>query len=306
MLLRTRSVFTIIEFYFYIRDLFEGTYTLRILESFFELLIKITPYFFISILIQVLLLKQIQKREFKFEFKNNVLSISIAALFGMLSPLPTYAAIPVGLSFVSLGAPLGAIIAFIIASPLINPSVFFLTITQLGVTICLSRVVAAFLLALFGGLLSGPVLKTVTLTKMDDYHPKKQRPFLKELYRSFLFFGKYFLIALLISAIVKALVSPQLITEILGKHIQQSLLVAIALGVPFYSCGGAAIPFVEVLRDMGINEGAVLAFFLAGPATKIETLFVFKSILGLKIFLYYLLITFIGAYLCGLILWVLL
>jgi uncharacterized membrane protein YraQ (UPF0718 family) len=78
------------------------------------------------------------------------------------------------------------------------------------------------------------------------------------------------------------------------------LLVAIALGVPFYSCGGAAIPFVDVLSDMGMNKGAVLAFFIAGPATKLETLYIFKSLLGIKILIFYVVITVIGAFLAGL------
>ena len=71
-------------------------------------------------------------------------------------------------------------------------------------------------------------------------------------------------------------------------------MVGIALGVPFYSCGGAAIPFVEVLSDMGMNKGAVLAFLIAGPATKLGTLYIFKSLLGIKIFIFYLVITVIG------------
>jgi hypothetical protein len=66
-----------------------------------------------------------------------------------------------------------------------------------------------------------------------------------------------------------------------------------ALGVPFYSCGWAAIPFMETLQSLGMSKGAVLAFFIAGPATKLETLYVFKSLLGAKILFYYLTLTFI-------------
>ena len=95
------------------------------------------------------------------------------------------------------------------------------------------------------------------------------------------------------------MISPDIIKEILGQQITGSLLVGIALGVPFYSCGGAAIPFVEVLSDMGMNKGAVLAFLIAGPATKLGTLYIFKSLLGIKIFAFYMALTLIGAFCAG-------
>jgi uncharacterized membrane protein YraQ (UPF0718 family) len=51
-----------------------------------------------------------------------------------------------------------------------------------------------------------------------------------------------------------------------------------------------------------MNKGAVLAFFIAGPATKLETLYIFKSTMGIKVFIYYLVLTVSGAYLAGMLL----
>ncbi|MEE4311651.1 MAG: permease [candidate division KSB1 bacterium] len=293
--------YTISGVYFYILDFFEGTYTLRILQSFLVLLIKIAPYLVISILIQVMMMRLVMKKEMTFQFRKRMLATFLASILGILSPLPTYAALPIGLSFIPMGIPISAIMAFIIASPLINPSVFFLTMTQLGYEIAFARVVTAFVLSLSGGFISGMLFKSIkdVLYKNNVRHIEKS--FLSELKRSLIFVGRHFAVALLISAIVKAMVSPQLVTEILGQHIQQSLLVAIALGIPFYSCGGAAIPFVDVLSELGMNKGAVLAFFIAGPATKLETLYIFKSLLGIKILLFYLVLTAVGAYIAGII-----
>jgi len=293
------------EIYFYLLDFFEGTYTLRILQAFFELLIDIAPYFIISILIQCLLTRIIHKKNITLKTTN--LSMFAAGLLGLLSPLPTYAAVPIGLSFVSLGVPVSTVIVFVIASPLLNPSVFFLTITQLGFKIAIARLVAAYGLALLGGFLFRiffRFFKTDRDDKLKDLFIPR-RSFFKDFYRTSLFLGKYFLIALVISAAVKALVSPEWISRTMGPYIQRSLVIAIALGIPFYSCGGAAIPIIEVLRDMGMNDGAILAFFIAGPATKIETMYIFKSMLGFKVLIFYLLITIIGAYFSGLILYLL-
>ena len=76
-------------------------------------------------------------------------------------------------------------------------------------------------------------------------------------------------------------------------------MAAIALGVPFYSCGGAAIPLVRVLGEMGMNRGAILAFFIAGPSTKIETLVAYKSVMGFRFLIFYLIITLSGAFIGG-------
>ncbi len=278
-----------------------GTYTLRILEAYLELFIKIAPYLLISILIHVCLIWITKKRGIKLRIKNRGIAILVSALLGIISPLPTYAALPIGLSFISFGVPFAAVISFVIASPLINPSIFFLTYTQLGIEIALFRITTAFILACIGGYISLYLFKSYrprNLTTRNSTKP--ERSFLQELNAGMIFFGKHFALALLISAAVKALISPEFIKEILGQQITGSLLVGIALGVPFYSCGGAAIPFVEVLSDMGMNKGAVLAFLIAGPATKLGTLYIFKSLLGIKIFIFYLIVTLIGAFIAGL------
>ncbi len=246
------------------------------------------------------MIQGIRRWDLSLKFDNKFLTIICAALLGMISPLPTYAAVPIALSFLPLGVPIGAIIAFVIASPLINPGVFFLTLTLLGIEIAIARVIASFVIAVCGGVLAGYIFDSIKNSDENTTLRKSTGSFLLEFWKNFQWLGKYFAVGLLISACVKALVSPQLVTEILGKHIQGSLLVAISLGVPFYSCGGAAIPFVEVLSDLGMNKGAVLAFFIAGPATKLETLYIFKSMMGIKVFIYYLILTVSGAYLAGL------
>ncbi len=281
--------------------MFAGTYTLRIIESYFELFIKIAPYLMISIIIHVWLIRVTKNRGIILKLKKSGTAIIAAASLGIISPLPTYAAVPIGLSFIPFGVPFAAVIAFVIASPLINPGVFFLTYTQLGSEIAIWRITTAFILAVAGGFISLHLFKRITSpAAMINKPDNSSRSFFQELHAGLIFFGKHFAFALLISALVKALISPQLINEILGQQITGSLLVGIALGVPFYSCGGAAIPFVEVLRDMGMNKGAVLAFLIAGPATKLGTLYIFKSLLGIKIFIFYLVLTVTGAFLAGL------
>ena len=194
--------------------------------------------------------------------------------------------------------------AFIISSPLINPSVFFLTATQIGFSMAVARTVTAFFMGLAGGLITMKFFNSIYEKKesaAEEKDDKPKRSFLIEIYRNTIYVGKTFSFAILLSSAVKALVPASVITSILGGNTSTGTLAAMALGVPFYTCGGAAIPFVQTLMEMGMTKGAVLAFFIVGPATKLETLYAYKSILGIKVLLFFLVLTFIFSYAAGII-----
>jgi uncharacterized protein len=288
--------------YYYIRAWLEGTYTLRILENAWDLLLKIGPYLLVSLVISVAASRLMRKRKLLFSTRREAVSILLAALIGLVSPLPTYAAIPVALSLMSGGVPFSAVIAFVVSSPLMNPSIFFLTATELGIEMALARTLTAFLLGAAGGLLVMTVFRSIPVLPQKNASPPPapDRPLSTDIWKTVRYTAKYFSIAILLSAAVKALVAPQAIADLLGPNARMGTLFAIALGVPFYSCGGAAIPFVETLMDLGMGKGATLAFFIAGPATKLETLYAFKTMLGIRVLLFYLVITLIFSCLAGL------
>jgi hypothetical protein len=191
--------------------------------------------------------------------------------------------------------------AFIISSPLMNPTVFFLTATQLGLEMAIARTVTAFLIAVVGGLLTAWVFKNLFQGAPAPNQPSPQSPksLRAEIASSTKYMAKYFSITLLLSAAVKALVPPATITSMLGGNAKVSTLVAIGMGVPFYTCGGSAIPFMQTLMEMGMSKGAMLAFFLAGPATKLETLYAYKRMLGTRVLIFFLSLTLVFSYVAG-------
>lgn len=283
---------------FIFRETLDGTYTLRIFDNFIALSCSIAPYFLFAVLLQVVLSRFVQRKNISLQIASEPIAILAAAVLGVLSPLPTYAAVPVALSLARSGLAFSAVLAFAIASPLINPSVFFLTATQLGLTIALIRLVASFSIAVAGGFL----IKLIKITPpLSDLHemPEQNRAFFADFYKSSIFLGKYFLVALVLSAAIKALIPEEFISHFFGRKTGTSLLVAIALGVPFYTCGGAAIPLIDILMEKGMSTAAAIAFFIAGPATKLETIYIYKSLLGTKILLFYLILTALAAYLVG-------
>lgn len=290
-------------FYFQIRNWLEGTYTLRIIDNFMELLISIGPYLLISIALNVAVVQYFKNRRIYFSSRSEIISIILAALVGLVSPLPTYAAIPIGISLMAVGVPFSAMISFVISSPLMNPSIFFLTVTQIGWEMAMVRTGVSFLVAVTGGLLTIKLFRSINTIQIgkEESPSKPKRSVWLEIYRNSIYVGKTFSLAILISAAVKALISQQLVERMLGGDANSSTLAAIALGIPFYTCGGAAIPFIDTLMQMGMNKGAVLAFFISGPATKAETFYAYHKLLGKKTLFFYLLLTLLFSYLAGII-----
>lgn len=289
--------------YFTVRNWLEGTYTLRIIDNFFELLFSIGPYLLVSIALNVAAIQYFKERKINFGARSEILSILLAGLIGLVSPLPTYAAIPIGMSLMAMGVPFSAMMSFVISSPLMNPSVFFLTVTQIGWEMAITRTGVAFLLAVTGGVLTIRVFRSINTIQpcQVDTQSKPTRSIWMEIFRNSVFVSKTFSIAILISAAVKALISPELVERMLGGDANSSALVAIALGIPLYTCGGAAIPFVDTLMQMGMNKGAVLAFFISGPTTKAETLYAYKKLLGTKVLVFYVSLTLVFSYLAGIV-----
>jgi len=80
-----------------------------------------------------------------------VLMIFVAAAFGGLSPFCSCGVIPLIAALLAMGVPLSAVMAFWLASPVIDPSMFVLTTGVLGLEFAIAKTLAAVGLGLFGG-----------------------------------------------------------------------------------------------------------------------------------------------------------
>jgi uncharacterized membrane protein YraQ (UPF0718 family) len=86
--------------------------------------------------------------------KHGFISIFIAALIGVFSPLCSCGILATAIGLLSTGLPLAPAMALLIASPLMSPTAFFLTISDLGVEWTAIRVLVAFLMGIFAGVLT--------------------------------------------------------------------------------------------------------------------------------------------------------
>ena len=82
---------------------------------------------------------------------NQVRMILFAALLGGLSPFCSCEVIPFIAALLAVGAPLAAVMAFWLASPLMDPGMFMITWGELGLDFAIGKTIAAVGLGLMGG-----------------------------------------------------------------------------------------------------------------------------------------------------------
>ena len=89
--------------------------------------------------------------------------IVFAAVLGGLSPFCSCGVIPLIAALLAMGVPLSGVMAFWLASPVIDPSMFVLTAGLLGLEFAVAKTMAAIALGLFGGYV------TLALTKAGRF-----------------------------------------------------------------------------------------------------------------------------------------
>ncbi|HEX7500433.1 MAG TPA: permease [Polyangia bacterium] len=232
--------------------------------------------------------------------RHPAVAIPLAAGLGMVSPLCTYGTVPLVLQLLRTGVPVAPLATFLSTSSLMNPQLLLITWGGLGPKIALACLAAVFAF----GLLLGAILHFLPVrfsvhaeVREEHERPCKHRPpfslksFAKNGGKSLEFVGFYILLGVLLGAAIEVLVPGRWIMAAFGGGGWYQILLAALLGVPLYACGGGAIPLVRGLMEQGMAGGAVLAFLIAGPATRIPPLMALATIVRpLFIFAYVLLL----------------
>ena len=285
---------------------FLQSHTHRVLEQVYVLILQLLPYLVVSILLSTVI-KQYTSAETLKKYlsgKNIYFSIVVAALLGIVSPLGSYVVIPLSAALVMGGLPLAPVVAFMVSSPLINPGLFMLTLGALGPEMAVMRVVSAFILGVSAGLITYYSInkyKLVVKNKPGGDASKliKKRTFLNEALAYSKYISKYFFIGIFIAALTKVFIPVSWLSSVLGSNHVISIFAATLAGVPFYTCGGAELPVIQQLADLGADKGAILAYFISGPATKVATVVMLVSVYKKEIVYLYFSVSMVGAILMG-------
>ncbi len=230
----------------------------------------------------------------------------------------------------AMGAPLSAVMAFWLASPLMDPAMFLITAGTLGFPFAIAKTIAAVGIGLGGGFfvksLSASALFADPLKiapkksccgsscgtgAADPFHAKPEWAFWSEAERrvtfrdtvveNALFLGKWLLLAYLIEALMLEYVPADLIAGVLGGTGVMPIILGALVGAPAYLNGYAAVPLVEALLAQGMSNGAAMSFVIAGGVSCIPAAVAVWALVKPRVFAAYLGIAVTGAIIAGMV-----
>jgi uncharacterized membrane protein YraQ (UPF0718 family) len=248
-------------------------------------------------------------------------TIALAAAFGALSPFCSCGVVPLVAALLAAGMPLPAVMAFWIASPLMDPEQFILMAATLGLGFTLAKTAAALGVGLLGGLATlavqrsggfgaplksgvaggcaGPRLAAGPVTWAFWRQAERREVFTQEALGVTLFLSKWLLLAFTIESLMVAWLPPTVIAEHLGGAGWSAIPLAVVIGVPAYLNGFAAIPLVGELMAMGMAPGAALAFLIAGGVTSLPAAMAVFALVKRPVFFWYLALALVGSLTAG-------
>ncbi|MEQ8966151.1 MAG: permease [Azospirillaceae bacterium] len=288
-------------------------------------LIDIAPFFVLSIGLAAYAKASGVDRQIATVFgRASAGTVVAAAVFGALSPFCSCGVLPLIAALMKAGVPLAPVMAFWIASPLMDPEVFVLTSAVISVDFAVARTIAALALGLGAG------FATLALTRRGHLadplkpaargcgtgcgptgiadtpivwrvwaEPERRATLIAESRQTGWLLLRWLTLAFVVESLMLAHVPAEAVAGTLGGDAWWSLPLAAAVGIPAYMNGFAAIPLVGGLMEMGMAAPAALTFMVAGGVTSIPAAMAVAALVRAPIFAWYLALGIAGALAAG-------
>lgn len=225
-----------------------------------------------------------------------------ATVSGMFLPVCSCGVIPLGLSLFYSGAYLGPTLAFMTATPIINPVAVLLAYGFLGPQIATIYLVTGFvvpmLIGVAGNLLAGSEIHAPGLENPVEVAGLAfgERVSLAQKLQAGLRWGvldmgvsvsKYVCVGMLLAGLIIAIMPPAFIQQYLGRPGLISVAGIAVLGGIMYVCAVGHIPFIAALVASGAAPGLAITFLMTGAATNLYELISIYKLIGRRAVLIY-------------------
>jgi uncharacterized membrane protein YraQ (UPF0718 family) len=251
-------------------------------------------------------------------------AVVLAALFGGLAPFCSCEVIPFVAGLIALGAPIAAIMAFWLSSPLIDPGSLLITAAALDWPFAIGKATAAVGLGLFGGFATMAIARTGLLANVAKPRPKqgcgcganpatgrphwkiwtepaRRTAFRTEGWENLVFLVKWLVLAYVLEALLIAYMPADLIASVVGGEGVGTIALSALVGMPAYLNSYVAPALLAGLMEQGMSAGAAMAFMVAGAVSSIPAMAAIWALVKPRVFALYLGLGVIGAVLAGLV-----
>ena len=251
-------------------------------------------------------------------------AVVMASLVGALSPFCSCGVIPLIAAMLAAGVPLAPVMAFWIASPIMDPEMFILTAAGISLDFAIAKAIATVGMGLLAGFAvlglqrAGLLLQPLSAAPSccsckPGFDPKapvkvawkfwrepaRRRQFAQAAGDNGWFLLKWLALAFLIESLMLRYLPADLIGSLVGGDNWFAIPLGALVGIPSYLNGYAAIPMLSGLLDMGMSPGAAMAFITSGAVSSIPAAIAVWALVSKRVFAVYLALGLIGSMLAG-------
>ncbi len=219
-----------------------------------------------------------------------------AAMFGAVTPFCSCSSIPIFLSFLEAGIPLGVTFSFLITSPLINEYLVVLMLGFFGWKITLFYLISGITIGAICGFMLGKLkLERYLVKDLISARPQASEEINYEGIKKRIAFGineaksitaklwQWILVGVGIGALIHNYIPQEVIRGLISKAGIFSVPIAVLFGVPMYGSCAAIVPIAVVLFQKGIPLGTALAFMMATAALSFPEAVILRRAMKLKL-----------------------
>ncbi len=238
----------------------------------------------------------------------------LASFLGIITPFCTCSAIPLFLSLLEVGVPIGITFSFLIASPMINEVALIMLLSLFGIKIALIYIFSGLLISIFSGIILGKihaekwVLKDIlipnfslkqcgchkTCTWKDRLNNAKKYTF--SITKKILL---YIILGVGIGAWIHGYVPDAFLAKYANATKWYDVPIAVLLGIPLYSNAAGIIPLISSLTEKGLSMGTALAFMMAVTGLSLPEFLILKRIMKWRLILCYACVVGLGIIIIG-------
>ncbi|EFV3721315.1 organoarsenical efflux permease ArsP [Campylobacter jejuni] len=271
---------------------------------------------FIAISFLVSIINQKYEGIFKKQLAGDKISSYFKAIFlGALTPFCSCSTIPLLRAFLEAKVKLSVALAYLFTSPLINPIIFSMLFITFGLKLSLTYVVfLVFLIFIVSFVFSkfkeesflkhipkntksniftqtthNPsnfIFKQKSCCANTQDKPKNITIDYKELFKESLKNYKkllpYIVVAVFIGAFIHGFIPQEILQKYLNGNEILSIVLAAFLGIFLYLRVETIIPIGLALLQMGISQGVIMSFLIAGAGCSLPELILLKQMFKIK------------------------
>jgi uncharacterized protein len=220
----------------------------------------------------------------------------LGSLFGAVTPFCTCSSIPIFMSFLKAGVPLGITFSFLTTSPIINEYLVVLMLGFFGWKITFLYVLSGIIIGTLTGLVIGE-LKLERYLEKDMVRGCKEEAEKFKNFNSRIKFGLneatvivkrlwlWVLVGVGVGAAIHGFIPEETIHKIISVGGVFTVPIAVLIGVPLYANCAALVPIALVLFQKGVPLGTALAFMMATSALSLPEAIILRKVMRIHLIL---------------------